>query len=390
MTEARRAVRRLYLTDHPLLKEMLARKMQLRFRMNSPYYENRTGRDEILQLIYIPRNQIEDGVFQQTDIYRELQRCKNDPLVVIYNGFEYSKEGDTFFCLLEELAGLEEKKSVRIRTDVLNIHSPRPAEEPATDISEEDVARLKLRQWAKRRINEALQNAFDEKKFDLQADYELFPLYRQIWKLQNGLSCVMKYTASDNGPYDFFRFAEDVSEKTELDLCLAEEVLEELFKEGIITWPYVAGRDILIAEPELAEDARCSCRSNQIVLDLLQEKKAPELQPAELKSGTAMLLRFMKLHGAGSPDELLQQFRHLNQVSMHGIIFREEKQYRISETDYRKIKTLPEKLLDFSVIYEANHLLDAFSEGRLNQRDFRMETEQMAARLYEKILANSV
>lgn len=322
MTEMRRAIRRLYLTDHPLLKEMLVRKLQLRNRMNSPYYENRTGRDEILQLIYIPRSQIEDGIFQQTDIYRELQRCKNDPLVVIYNGFEYSKEGDTFFCFLVELAGIDWKKSVRIRTDVLNIHSPRSAEELAPDISEEKVATLKLRLWAKRRINEALQKAFDEKMFDLQADYELLPLYRQIWKLQNETSCGMKYTASDNGPYDFFRFAEDVSEKTELDLCLAEEVMEELFKEGIITWPYAAGRDILIAEPELAEDARSSCRSNRIVLDLLQEKKAPELQSADLKSGAAMLLRFMKLYGAGSPDELLQQFRHLNQVSMHGIIFR--------------------------------------------------------------------
>lgn len=389
MTETRRAVRRLYLTDHPLLKEMLVRKMQLRIRLNSPYYENRTGRDEILQLIYIPRNQIEDGIFQQTDIYRELQRCKNDPLVVIYNGFEYGKEGDTFFCLLAELAGIDGKKSVRVKTDVLSVHSPRPAENVPCDISEEEIATLKLRLWAKRRINEALQNAFDEKKFDLQADYELIPLYRQIWKMQNETSCGMKYTAADDGPYDFFRLAEDISEKTELDLCLAEEVLEELFKEGIITWPYAAGRDILIAEPELAEDARSSCRSNQIVLDLLKEEKGKD-ESAELKSGVALLLRFMKLYGAGSPEEILQRFRRLNQRSMHGIIFRERTRYRISESDYRKIEVLPEALFDYTVVYEVRHLLEAFSEGRLNQRDFRQETEQLAAKLYEKILAKFV
>lgn len=376
MAETKRAVRRIYLTDHPLIKEMLVRKMQLRVRMNSPYYENRTGRDEILQLMYIPAEQIEDGILQNTIFYTGLLRCEKDPMVMIYNGFEETRSGDIRFGLFAELTGLDLKRVSRIRTEYLNIYSPRPEVIPSSDVVEEEIAVLKMKQWAKRRIDERLQEAFDEMGIQTKADYELLPLYRKIFRIQRDILPCVSYQATEDGPYDYLHLLEDVAEETNLDILSAEEVLEELFKEGVITWPYAAGKDILITDPELAEEAGGSCRSNQTILDLLNTETKRE-RPMEIKSGIAVMIRFLKLSGAGNPEEILHLLRRLNQDPGRSILFREGNQYRIDETEYEKMEKLTEKLFDFSITYTLQSLLEAFTSGDISRRMFISEIDEM-------------
>lgn len=376
MAEMRRAVRRLYLTDHPLIKELLVRKMQLRVRMNSPYYENRTGRDEILQLMYIPAEQIEDGILQNTVFYPELLRCEKDHMVMIYNGFEEKRSGDIRFRLLAELTGLDLKRVSRIRTEYLNVHSPGPEVIPSFDVTEEEIVELKMKQWAKRRINERVQEAFDEMGILMKADYELLPLYRNIFLMQKEDTQCSSYRISENSPYDYLRLMEDVAEETDLDILSAEEVLEELFKEGVITWPYAAGKDILITDPELAEEAGGSCRSNQTILDLLNAGTKRE-RPMEMKSGITVMIRFLKLSGAGNPEEILHLLRRLNQAPGRSILFREGNQYRIDETGYGNLEKLTGKLFDFSITYTLQSLLESFTAGDILRRKFISEIDEM-------------